>query len=139
LIAIFTPSLDKYEIVKFKLFRKAAKSVLLVTVFPLCFLFYNNINYLHLHKLESGKIVSHAHPFQKTNQPISPFQSHKHKNAEYFYLSLITKTFLLVISVLFIFNVFQFIQSNYSATFIDFLFPKKSYLIPNYHAPPLLF
>jgi hypothetical protein len=47
-------------------------SILLISALTL-----NNSIFLHVHKLESGNIISHAHPFQKSAEKQTPV-SHNH-------------------------------------------------------------
>ncbi|MBL7138999.1 MAG: hypothetical protein ISS17_09520 [Bacteroidales bacterium] len=45
----------------------------------------NNSFYYHSHRHQDGKIISHAHPFNKSQDPF-PFKKHKHSVVELFIL-----------------------------------------------------
>lgn len=40
----------------------------------------------HYHKLPDGTVICHSHPFSKSNQSNSPFESHHHSKAEFVFL-----------------------------------------------------
>lgn len=55
----------------------------------------NKAIFYHSHKLENGSIVSHAHPYNKT-QDSTPFKTHHHSKTELlFFQSLDTLFFVL--------------------------------------------
>lgn len=45
-----------------------------------------NALYLHSHRLPDGSVITHAHPFNKT-QDKSPYKHHRHTQVELFLLS----------------------------------------------------
>ncbi|MEI7581310.1 hypothetical protein [Runella sp.] len=47
----------------------------------------NGIVFRHAHKLSSGKIITHAHPYKSSNSN-SPFQPNDHTNNELFLLDM---------------------------------------------------
>lgn len=49
----------------------------------------NGIVFRHAHKLSSGKIITHAHPYKSSNSN-SPFQPNEHSNQELFLLDSVT-------------------------------------------------
>ena len=67
-------------------------SVVLVTVFLL--MVSNRAFYLHSHKLVSGKVIVHAHPFNKS-QDNQPFKVHHHSVHELFLLRHVELLFFL--------------------------------------------
>lgn len=59
-----------------------------LSLISLSILLLNIVNqslYVHSHKLETGEIVTHAHPFDQQNDN-SPIKSHKHTSLEYLVL-----------------------------------------------------
>ena len=46
----------------------------------------NGIVFRHAHKLSSGKVITHAHPYKKAGQSNSPFQPNDHTSNELFLL-----------------------------------------------------
>ncbi len=54
---------------------------------------FNEIVYIHAHKLADGTIVCHAHPYN-TNDDSAPFKSHQHSRKEIVFLSSIHFTFI---------------------------------------------
>ena len=63
-------------------------------------LFFNQVSNWHLHKLENGLIVEHAHPFQQEENNSSPFQDHKHSNSEYIFFAQISSGLVILIFTL---------------------------------------
>ena len=47
----------------------------------------------HLHKLPSGQIVAHSHPFKSATEGNSPVQSHNHTRFEFHFFSSILLLF----------------------------------------------
>jgi hypothetical protein len=55
----------------------------------------NKAIFLHLHKLNNGTIIEHAHPFDKSNDS-KPYKSHDHSNAEFLLFQNLETFFLIV-------------------------------------------
>jgi hypothetical protein len=55
----------------------------------------NKAIFLHVHKLNDGTIVAHAHPFDKSNDS-KPYKSHHHSNAELLFFQNLEILFLIV-------------------------------------------
>ncbi len=53
----------------------------------------NKAIFLHLHKLNDGTVIVHAHPFDKSNDS-KPYKSHHHSNAEFLFFQNIEILFL---------------------------------------------
>ena len=70
-------------------------SLLLMVVFA--FQVYSKALYQHAHKLADGSVVTHAHPFNKSNDN-SPFKKHQHASFEYYILE--NANLLFAISIL---------------------------------------
>lgn len=54
--------------------------------------------YFHSHMLADGRIVSHAHPYNKTDDS-TPFKQHQHTNSEFLILSQLEVLFFLAFLV----------------------------------------
>lgn len=68
--------------------KRFAQIVTFLTIPLLIAVMVNQSVNCHYHKLESGRVVAHAHPFSKsTDSPASPFQKHKHSQIQLFFLS----------------------------------------------------
>ena len=81
------------------------KLVFLTILLPAIFLLYfNKVNNGHYHKLPSGEVVYHSHPYQHQNNNKSPFENHHHSKSEYIIFALLSNplvllgTFLVIIS-----------------------------------------
>ena len=48
----------------------------------------NGVVFRHSHKLNGGRIISHAHPYERSND--SPFQNHHHSEGELWLLDLVS-------------------------------------------------
>ena len=55
----------------------------------------NNAFFIHAHKLNNGKVIEHAHPYNKTSDS-KPYKSHHHSNTEYFFFQNFEILFLIV-------------------------------------------
>lgn len=58
-------------------------------------LIVNKAFFLHVHKLNDGTIVSHSHPYDKSNDS-KPYKSHHHTNAEFLFFQNLEILFLIV-------------------------------------------
>ena len=66
-------------------------SLLLIAVMAM--LTFNQSVYLHTHKLNDGTVVTHAHPYQKTNNS-TPTTSHQHSKKDYVFIGLFKLLFI---------------------------------------------
>ncbi len=55
----------------------------------------NKVVFLHVHKLNDGTIIAHAHPYDKSNDS-KPYKSHHHTNAEILFFQNLEILFLVV-------------------------------------------
>jgi len=58
------------------------KIFILLMVAVMGMLIANNAIFMHVHKLNDGTIISHAHPYDKTSDT-QPHKSHQHSKVEY--------------------------------------------------------
>lgn len=115
--------------------REVAKvftAVLLVMVF--CSVTNSIINQ-HFHKLSSGLVVKHAHPFDKTPAG-NPFQDHHHSSSEWVIFEQISNI-LFWICLFFAFIALLFVTAEIKKPrhFVECRIP-NFYFLKNYHAPP---
>jgi len=115
--------------------RKISRVIIpIFLVIVICFLTNTTINQ-HFHKLSSGLIVKHAHPFDRGNTG-KPFQEHHHSSSELILLEQISNTvfwiylFLLLLPPLLLLD-----EITNSPLVITFKNPDL-YFLKNYHAPP---
>lgn len=73
----------------------------------------NQAFFLHVHKLENGTIIEHAHPYDKSNDP-NPYKSHKHSNAEFSFIQNLEILFHVFIPILTFIIVFASIEKVFS-------------------------
>ena len=65
---------------------------------------------MHTHKV-NGKIITHSHPYNKSNDS-GPIKSHHHSKAHYLFLSTLTVLFLVgILTYLFFTNLIPDISS----------------------------
>jgi len=95
----------------------------------------NKIVFSHSHILASGEVISHAHPYDKTNDS-EPFKSHHHTQAELFFFQHIEIFFPFVFLSL---NLFYKLPRENHFTYSE----KKATLVvitsQKCRAPPLLY
>jgi hypothetical protein len=115
--------------------RRIAKVIIpIFLVIAVCALTNETINQ-HFHKLPSGEIIRHAHPFKKSNTG-TPFQNHHHNASELVLLDLISNIVIRIQFFLLILTPLLFLIAI--TTFPLFVSFRSSdlYFSLNYHAPP---
>jgi hypothetical protein len=118
-------------------FRKLDK-YLLILLFPaLSWLFINNSINGHSHRLKSGYIIYHAHPYKKDNTGKSPFQSHNHSNRELFLLDLISNI-LFILAMPFFLSTVQKLSREIKIYYRHTSPCLDTYTSQNYRGPPSL-
>ena len=56
----------------------------------------NKAIFMHSHRLSNGTVITHAHPYNKTNDS-EPYKSHQHTKAEFLFLQNLDILSLIVI------------------------------------------
>ncbi len=56
----------------------------------------NNVMFLHSHKLDNGNFVTHAHPYDKSNDS-APIKSHHHSKTELIFLENLQLLFIFIL------------------------------------------
>ena len=59
----------------------------------------NKIVFTHVHQLDDGTIVKHAHPYNKANDA-TPYKTHHHSNADLVFFQNLSTLFLVAFFVL---------------------------------------
>lgn len=75
------------------------KAITFLTISVMALFIVNKAVFLHVHKLNDGTIIEHAHPYDKSADS-KPFKSHHHSNVEFLLLQNVEFLFLLVFSAL---------------------------------------
>lgn len=87
----------------------------------------NGIVFRHAHKLSSGKIITHAHPYKSSNSK-SPFQPNDHTSNELFLLDSVTNAVFVGLTLT---------VALASVKIIEIVFPQyfSSYVLTAYRKP----
>lgn len=80
--------------------RIIPKALLLALIPLTMLLFHNQLSNWHYHVLGNGIMVKHAHPFNKAENPGTPFSSHKHTDFEFFIIGQLSALSLLLVVLL---------------------------------------
>jgi len=75
------------------------KIVILLMTGVMCLLIVNTAIFLHVHKLNDGTIISHAHPYDKTSDT-HPFKTHQHSKTDFLHIHTLEIFFPLVFLML---------------------------------------
>jgi len=70
----------------------AKKQIVYLIIVLMGLMIINKAVFLHSHVLADGTVISHAHPYQSTDDS-KPFQSHHHTNAAFFLFDTIQLLF----------------------------------------------
>jgi len=63
---------------------------------------YNYSVNWHIHRLDSGYLVTHAHPFDKGELPVGKLPDHKHNGGQLLFLDQIFQSLTLALIVIFV-------------------------------------
>ena len=77
----------------------------------------NKVMYTHIHKLENGRIVVHAHPYDKSENE-NPGRTHQHVKAELFFLQSLELLFYMAILSAFLYLGFLVLEILFYAIVI---------------------
>ncbi len=93
--------------------RIATKKLLLLIALPaILWLYYNQAANWHYHMSSKGILIEHAHPFNKSQLPGSPFPNHQHTDLEYSILAQISQLASLLVFALFLTIMIPFIPGK---------------------------
>ena len=116
--------------------RDLFRHLLLLLLPAVTWLFINATINRHDHSISNGYVISHAHPYEKTQENQDPVQSHQHSGTELFLLSLVsdpaTTASIILILVMFLMAVMKVFRPHdpLSAPV------RRLYQVHNYRAPP---
>ncbi len=110
----------------------------LIALFPaICWLFINNSINRHFHQLQSGQIITHAHPYQKEKSDSSPFQSHHHSDFELLILDLVSNLVVIIIAAAPV-GIFHLLIKEIKIRAAKIFAYSEPYNIQKYRGPPAL-
>ncbi len=110
-------------------------SVLLIPIVAL--LFYNQVANWHFHKLPSGYIVEHAHPYSKSQKSDSNFPKHSHTELELIVLAILYTTVSLLVLVIPFAFAGQFIVKEVVTQYSFCLHKSSNRLADSLRGPPI--
>lgn len=119
--------------------HKIVKKIILLILLPaICWLFFNAVYYRHFHQLSTGITISHAHPYDKSeNCASNPFASHNHTEDEFIIYDVISNTILLIVISSFIaLSLFEILLKQYRFKLQENFNNSYPYLINDYRGPP---
>ena len=90
-----------------KQIRKIKPIVIAFFVIAVLLLSFNSISNKHYHKLANGEVISHSHPYHKSNSH-SPFQEHSHSNTELIFLSTISNSVFIIFFIISVIIIIKF-------------------------------
>ncbi len=120
------------------LYRKIKKSILVVLLWAICLVFYNQAANWHYHMLNNGMIIEHSHPYDKQNDSGASFPNHNHSESFLLFFDMISNFFVILIAAIGVQQVFR----NFTFTPVPFFKPRvisidyRHIKIPR--APPFL-
>lgn len=120
------------------MFRLRKISKILIPAFLVIILCYvaNATMNQHYHKLSSGVILSHAHPYQNSDNTGIPFKDHSHSSAEFIFLEKISITVFWIYLIILFLTPLLFIFKTPAVPVIIYFRKRYLYFLRNYHAPP---
>ncbi len=119
---------------KAKINNVTMKSVSYLLIVMMGIFIANNILFMHTHKMDDGRIVVHAHPYDKSDDS-QPYKSHQHTTKELLFLDNV-KLFFVFIFLLFIL-LYLVKKSRSSSLFITSFTQPYKFLFTS-RAPPIL-
>jgi hypothetical protein len=119
--------------------RNTGKLLLILLLPAMGILTYNHAANWHYHISPEGIPVKHAHPFNKTDSPASPFASHTHTAMEMMFLGQFAQMIFVLSLMLFLLG--QMLHLIRPTGLRDYSFPffeQLSLSLPLLRAPPLM-
>ncbi len=104
-----------------------------LTISIIGLLLVNNSIFFHTHKLADGTLITHAHPYNKSNDT-EPIKSHHHTKLEFIVIQNLGMIFHFVVLV------FVLIIPKKKKTFIPYFTLKYLFYLSSFHkgrAPPV--
>ena len=107
-------------------------SFLLIAIIGL--MVFNKGAFTHAHKLADGSVVTHSHPYDKSNDS-APYKSHHHANAELFFLQNIEILFFTLSCLIAFLNA---VRPGNPVDYLVSFYKEKPLLYNEERAPPCL-
>ncbi len=115
----------------------AQKTVAYLSLILVVLLLCNNAIYLHTHKLASGEVIVHAHPFNKAENSdnSSTKEPHQHTKAEFLFLANLS----LLFPILFLlFSIVKAEKKKWKLKLLNNSYSFAYQFVINGRAPPAL-
>jgi len=90
--------------------------------------------YIHTHKLESGFVVTHSHPYDK-KQDSEPIKKHHHTTAEFIFFENLNVLFL---SIFLIISFLSLVRKKLSFIEVETIYFTQLSFLYQGRAPPVL-
>jgi heme/copper-type cytochrome/quinol oxidase subunit 4 len=74
-----------------------------IALLAICFMIFNNIFFMHWHHLENGKIIVHAHPYNKFAEKSETNPKHSHNSEEIALIAILNTALISILIVLYSF------------------------------------
>jgi len=118
--------------------RNKIKKIIALVIMPLILLYLiNSISNWHYHKLSTGQVICHSHPYHTESDGNIPFQSHPHTDAEYLILTLLSNPLVIAFMVLLVLSLNLPRIPEIRTLYIQPKYCKEVLFIPNGRAPPV--
>lgn len=119
------------------MFRIKPSHILFLLLLPaLMWLFFNTTYNRHIHVLADGYVITHSHPFAKSQTASNPLQTHKHSKKEILLFGLFCE---IVFTVLTLLVLRPFLRAHPQILRFQFTHRvpiRKNFQVHHYHAPP---
>jgi hypothetical protein len=92
--------------------RNTSKFLALALIPVVMFLFHNQLSNWHYHILSNGMMVKHAHPYNKSEKPTTPFSNHQHSDFDFFILGQLSALSLILTFLLFSLLIYAYLNKN---------------------------
>lgn len=93
----------------------------------------NKIMFIHNHHLADGTVITHSHPYDKTNDS-KPYKSHHHTKAEFLFLNSFEILFLVVFLAV---TLISIVKKANSSFFSFAYYAKACIILHKGRAPPV--
>lgn len=118
-------------------FRKI-KGYLVLLLLPALLLLMGNAAFnWHVHQLDDGTKIVHAHPFHKSGTPTHPTSNHHHSSSEYGFIQQLTG-FIFILAQVILFALLCGIITHTKGGYRFRLKPSTQLLLLPNRAPPAL-
>ncbi len=111
--------------------------LLLIMVFPLCLMLFNNSAFRHQHILPDGQLIEHAHPFQSDSEKSGP--GHHHTKQEFILFMVISDSPAILMFGGLLLAVFRILENDLKVLQPGTFFPVHAVLSKLLRAPPAIY